>query len=242
MDLEKTKKSGVPVLSADDIELKAEEVITYFNPDILKQPQRTPILDFVEVLHEKFNVERGYSMRLGKTKHGRVILGKTQIKPLGLFVDVSLENDNRFNFVLGHEFGHIVLHRTVDIKRTGYEEQELVDTEIDLVSGKKILICSRDWLEWQANRFSSAILMPRATVCSEVRKIQTQIGITKNLGCIILENNDYSIKDYKAVRRQLETTYVVNSTNVECRLKDLAILIDRRNIDVKHVSELFIAE
>ncbi len=80
---------------------------------------------------------RSYNQSLGTTKYGKVILGKTQLNPLGLYVDVSLVNDPRFNFVLGHELGHVVLHRSVNVKKTGYEDQEIIDTEIDFVTGKK---------------------------------------------------------------------------------------------------------
>lgn len=237
-----TKVNTVPVLGAHDIELKAEEVISYFDPKILERPQLTPLRDFIEELHRKFGLIRDYSCSLGTSGHGGVIIGKTQLKPLGLFVDRSLNNDPRFNFVLGHEFGHIVLHKFVDVKRTGYEGQEIIDTKIDLPSGKKILNTPRDWLEWQANRFSSAILMPRATVRDAVVEVQKQIGITRNIGLIILENVSYSIKDYKTIRRYLENIYKVNSTNVEYRLNDLGILIDRRDLNVKHISELFSIE
>lgn len=235
-------ENGVPVLAADTIELKVEEVISHFNRTIIDKPQRTPLLDFIEELHSRFNLLRDYSCNLGTTKHGRVILGKTQLKPLGLYVDVSLVNDPRFNFVLGHELGHVVLHISIDIKRTGYEQQELIDTEIDLVTGKKNLRTPRDWLEWQANYFSSAILMPRVSVRAAVIAKQKEMGIKRNLGYIILEAQQYSVNDYKAVRTHLGLVYEVNTTNVECRFKDLGILIDRRDLNVKHVSELFATE
>ncbi len=88
-------------------------------------PQQTPLLEFIEELHRNFGLLRDYSQSLGKTKYGNEILGKAQLKPLGLFVDVSLRDDSRFSFVLGHEFGHVVLHKKVDVKATGYEGQEL---------------------------------------------------------------------------------------------------------------------
>ena len=239
---ERKKKNTVPVLGANDIELKAEEVISYFNPDILNRPQTTPLLNFIDDLHHNFNLIRDFTQHLGKSKHGSIILGKTQLKPLYLFVDVSLAKDSRFNFVVGHEFGHVVLHRFVDAKGIGYEDQELIDTKIDLVSGKKILQTPRDWLEWQANRFSSAVLMPRATIREAVLVAQNQIGVNRNIGSIILENSSYSMSDYKTVKNYLETVYQVNGTNVEYRLKELGILIDRRDLNVKHISELFNTE
>jgi hypothetical protein len=147
MSKTKIDKYNVPVLSSEELELKAEGVISYFNPQLLKFPQSTPLMDFIERLHmnKKFNLKRDYSKTLGKTKYGNIILGKTQLRPLGLFIDVSLKKDSRFNFVLGHEFGHIVLHRKVDVKASGYEDQEIVDTEMDMVTGKKLLCTPRDW-------------------------------------------------------------------------------------------------
>jgi len=237
-----TDENDVPVLSADAIELKAEEVISFFDRNILDVPQRTPLLNFIEELHNKFNVIRNYSLSLGTTKHGKTILGKTQLKPKGLFVDISLVNDSRFNFVLAHELGHLVYHRFVDIKRTGYKEQELVDTEIDFVTGKKNLKTARAWIEWQANYFASALLIPIATVRKAVVEKQKEKGIKRNLGQIILEAKQYSVSDYKEIQKHLELVYSVNATNVECRLKDMGILIDRMNLNVNHVSELFTTE
>lgn len=233
---------GVPVLNADDIELKAEEVIAYYDPDLLNRPALVPLLKFIERLHSEHSLARDYSQDLGVTKNGHKILGKTRIRPLGLFVDISLANDSRFNFVLGHELGHVVLHRRVDVKRTGYDDQEMSDTEIDLLTGRKILRTPRDWLEWQAKRFASAILMPRATVRRAVVEAQSELGINNNIGMIVLENVGYSFRDYEAVRRQIELIYDVNATNAEYRLKELGILVDRRDLNTRHISELFASE
>ena len=193
-------------------------------------------------LHKRFNLKREYKRSLGKTNNGKVILGKTQLKPLGLYVDVSLVNDPRFKFVLGHELGHVVLHRFIDIKKTGYEEQEIIDTKVDFITGKKILQTPRDWLEWQANYFSSAILMPRLSIMKAVIQKQEEMGIKRNLGRIILEAKGYSVADYKKIQEHLTLVYSVNATNVECRLKDIGILIDRMNLNAQHISELFTTE
>jgi len=48
-----------------------------------------------------------------------------------------------------------------------------------------------------------------------------------------------TIMDLQVIQKHLELIYSVNATNVECRLKDLGILIDRMNLNVKHISELF---
>lgn len=233
-------ENGVPVLSRQDIELKAEEVISYFDKNILEEPQPTPLVEFIKILNKRFHLLIGLKKDLGETKSGKKVLGKTQLKPLGIHIDTSLlKDDSRFNFVLGHELGHVVLHRDIDTKRTGYEEQEIVDTEIDFKTGKKNLSIPRDWIEWQANYFSSTILMPRQTIMAAVIKKQQEMGFTKNFGQIYLEPKGYSRKDYLEIREHLKFKFAVNVTNIQVRLKDLGILVDRMNMNVKHVSELF---
>ncbi len=74
---------------------------------------------------------------------------------------------------------------------------------------------------------------------SVVLQKQNELGIKRNLGRIILEAKKYSLKDYKKIQKHLELVFSVNATNVECRLKDIGILVDRMNLNVQHVSELF---
>jgi Zn-dependent peptidase ImmA (M78 family) len=240
--MKKINKFGVMHLSTSDIESKAEEVIRFFDPSILETLKQVPIIDFVEQLHNKYNVTRDYSIDLGSTKYKHKILGRTTISPLGIFIDISLKNDSRFPFTVAHELGHLVLHRKVKFKESGYSEQEMVDTEYNIITNKKILRTPRDWIEWQANRFASAILMPRIPIYAAIIAMQLDMGINRNIGHIILENEDYSIKDYSSISDKLQQIYGVNHTNIEYRLKDLDILIDRRNIDLEITAEFFKSE
>jgi len=178
------------------------------------------------------------SKDLGHTRYGGKVLGCTSFSPTRIFIDKSLWNDGRLKFTLAHELGHVAFHGRVDIAGCGYADQEIADTEHDLVTGKKILRTSRDWLEWQANRFASCLLMPRDTVKRAVIKVQKELGINRRLGFIYLDGKAYSMEDFLRVKVRLMLLYDVNSTVVECRLKDLRILEDQRNRDVKHISEL----
>lgn len=243
METIKLDKNGVPILSTNDLELKAEEIISYFGKEVLDEPQSTPLIKYIKIINEKFKIYIGLNKPLGETKSGKKILGITRLKPLEIHVDVSLVNDDsRFRFVLGHEFGHLVCHRNINLKQTGYDEQEITDTEYDVVTGKKNLNSPRDWIEWQANYFSSAILMPRETIMGAVIKKQQEVGIKRNIGRIILESKNYNLKDYIDIQEYLKGIFMVNSTNIEIRLKNLGILIDRRDHNIKHVSELFTTE
>ena len=144
--------------------------------------------------------------------------------------------------ILGHELGHVVFHRKVDIKASGYDEQEISDTEYDIVTGKKNLSTERDWIEWQANRFASAVLMPRVPVYLPVITFQKEKGIVHNVGKVWLDNQPENKSNFSFILEYLKKLFEVNVTNVEYRLADLGILEDRRLMDVKHISELFKTE
>ena len=60
------------------------------------------------------------------------------------------------------------------LKKDEYDINGFIDTEHDLITGKKILKTKKDRIEWQANKFSSAILMPRMTIRNAVIQIQNK--------------------------------------------------------------------
>jgi hypothetical protein len=157
------QSASVPHLSSNDIELKAEEVIEFFEKAILSSARITPVSEFARETKRRFGVDFRDDVDLGHGPTGGKYLGQFRLKPRGIFIDISLKGTDRVPFVLAHEYGHLVLHRHIDPVRSGYTTSSLNDTEHDFVTGKKILRTSRDWIEWQANRFASALLMPRAT-------------------------------------------------------------------------------
>jgi Zn-dependent peptidase ImmA (M78 family) len=235
-------EQGIPSLSANDIEKKAEEVIEFFNPDILRTPCETPILSFIEETAKKYDFSYDLSQDLGNSSHGHKILGKFRFKPRAIFVDKSIDGDLRQKFVISHEFGHLALHRNLLIKREGYADVDIADSEKDLVTGKKILLTPRDWLEWQANRFSSAMLMPRRTMLTALLAVQKSLDIHRNMGQIYLDEQVYSFRDFQQTLEGLQGIYQVTKANLEFRLSDLNLLIDVRGKSTKHVSELFMEE
>jgi Zn-dependent peptidase ImmA (M78 family) len=235
-----TKKltTSIPHLSTNEIEVKAEELIEFFNPDLLKKAQEIPIYQFVEETNKKFGIQFRCDLDLGTTKSGKKILGKYRIKPSSIFIDDSLRETDRFPFVLAHEYGHLILHKNIDPQKIGYIDSSIEDTHHDLVSGKKILETPKDWIEWQANRFASALLMPRSTFINALIDFQVKQGIKKNIGIVYLENIPYSMREFNNNISHLANLYRVNRTNVEYRLTDLEILVDLRLKNVKHISEL----
>lgn len=228
--------SNIPILSREDIELKAEEVIEYFYPQILEKPTETPLELICNSLRKEFNINIVLGTDLGYSSNDKKILGKFIISSKSILIDKSIINSNRFQFALAHEIGHLILHRKVNYVKSNYDT--IIDTEIDFVTGKKYLQSERDWLEWQANQFSSSFLMPRSTMSIAVIAIQNRLGINHNVGQIYVTKETYSTSEFHQILVELSHLYDVNKTNVEHRLSDLGILIDKRLKDVKHISEL----
>lgn len=231
-------ENGIPRLSTNDIETRAEEVIEFFGSESLQRPCQTPIMDFVQETSRKYNLAIDFERDLGKSQQGHKILGMFCFQPRKILVDKSLNGDIRLHFILGHEFGHLVLHRDLVVKKKGYSDVDITDTVRDFVTGRKILLKPRDWLEWQANRFSSAILMPRATLPYALSSVQKSLEINHNLGRVFLERSLYSQRDFDKTLMGLQLIYQVNKRSLEFRLKELGLLIDQRNRDTKHISEL----
>lgn len=229
---------GVPRLSRADIELKAQVVIEYFAPETLEKPALTPIWSFVEKSKAEFGLQFDASRTLGTSRNGGKILGEYVFRPRTIRIDQSLVDDVRLPFVLAHEFGHFVLHRRLQVNQEDYFGDRIRDTKRDLVTGRKILTTPRDWIEWQASFFAASVLVPRSTVRHAVMAAQREIGIAKNLGTIVLEAKPYSYRDFNAVRDQLCLLYQVSRTAIRNRLAGLGILIDLRDKNTRHISEL----
>jgi Zn-dependent peptidase ImmA (M78 family) len=221
----------VPRLSSDDIERQAEEVIAHNAGAVLKSPTRTPILEFIELAMEKDGLLFDASQELGVTKDGGRILGAFQQNPLTIRVAASLaDDDTKFRFTVAHEYGHFILHGQLTIGSDVGLERTIRDTGADFTrSGPKTLSTPRDWIEWQANHFAAAILVPRATIGCAVRKVQSRIGITSNQGRIILEHKSYSYVDLNRQIGELCMIYIVSRAAMQNRLENLGILVDRRS-------------
>lgn len=228
-------KFCVPILSNDKIETIATAFNGRYQPLVLVEPMATPLVVMIEELRHELELSVDYATDLGETQDGHKILGVARQSPLSLSVDASLMGDPRYRFVLGHELCHILLHRSVDLTRSGYAGQRLDDTERDFVTGKKKLKTPRDFIEWQANRFSSALLLPGVTFRKALLYVQKDRGISRNLGKVYVDSSPSSIKDFYAVRRELQVLFDVTGMNVECRLRDMDMLDDHRG-GMSHIS------
>lgn len=222
----KLDKNGIPVLSRTEIEKRAEAFVEFFDESCLQKPKRTPLDKICEALNKDHDVKFVFNADLGLSPEGYQYRGKFHISSTTILVDKSMEMAGpQFNFTLAHELAHFVLHRRIHRKLTNNKSQ-IVDTNRQLILDHVQSDNARDWAEWQANKYASSILLPRFTIRQAVVEKQKEIGITRRIGTIFLDNQAKNKKDYSKILNHLSEIYVVSKSAIKIRLRELNILIE----------------
>ena len=198
------KKSGAPVLSRKEIDLIGENLVGDFMPDALENPQEIDIDSFAQNylgMDQDFQYLSHCGVYLGMTvfndtdkvpvydpQHDRA--DYISAKAHTVIIDKTLLAENqehRYRFTMGHEASHEFLHK----EYFAYDPDQMTifdyigETPIPMVQcridTKKMdaknpeIWTDKDWMEWQANALSSAILMP----VSMVRKVAESVKTTR---------------------------------------------------------------
>ena len=185
------KKSGMPIVGREEIDIIGERLVAEFEPQALVSPRE---IDIDLFLQDYLGMDQDFQY----LSHCGLYLGMTVFRdtdripvydPRGgcavyisakartVIIDRSLLEENqehRYRFTLGHEAGHAVLHgeyfarrRTAGGGAAGSFPAPLIQCRTD--AGKMAprqpgRWTDHDWMEWQANALSSAVLMPAPMV------------------------------------------------------------------------------
>lgn len=183
------KPDGVPVLSARQIDTIAEQMVRKIQPELFTTQIDATNLSLAMKQLQGWHFAGRYLSKSGsllgiscfqggtmmitdETRTGEEAL---ELPPHSILLDRSLfqkKNEKLFRFVLGHEMGHVLFHEEFASKKenmNAYKEQAkqrlLEDSAARLgIRERRRLQNAHDWVEWQANAFSSALLMPRSLV------------------------------------------------------------------------------
>lgn len=155
---------------------------------------------------------------------GPTVEGVTEFRPKKkpiVSIAQALSEDerraNRLRTTLAHEFGHVILHGYLFVLTGLAAQQALNNTP---TQGNKV-ICKRetidrpkmvDWMEWQANYFSSALLMPVRYLKQTVEQFQQSTGLQW-----ILADSLQATQLVQAVQQQ----FAVSSDAARVRLSSL---------------------
>lgn len=181
------KNNGVPILSKKELEIMAENFLKDFKTETLIKPQAIDIDDFA------FNY-LGLKLDFHHLSHDESILGAmvfddtvipvynpesnkaeySVIDKETVVIDSKLAEEHqerRYRYTVGHEVGHAIFHRKYFKHKSHisyYDEKnlKLVQEAEETFSGYKSVELweDKDFVEWQANYFSAALLMPRSMI------------------------------------------------------------------------------
>ncbi len=222
---------GIPKISRSDLEMRVESnFLSHFAPDCLKQAKATPIASIAMQLKEKFGLKLDLQADLGH-RDGKKVRGCYSLDARRISIDQSLEPGSPpFNFTLAHEIGHFVLHRQLTpVMLDRIDGNTIQDDDRSLVLDQLECGNPRSWLEWQANKFASSLLLPRKTVPGFVLAKQKERGVVGNLGTLYLDRQSGNVEDFYAIVKEMEFIYQVSRLAIRIRLRELNILEDNAN-------------
>ncbi len=226
-------EQGVPILDKEAIEKNAETVLHWGDSGSLspQRPRSVDVLAIYSKLKKKGELRFQYRPLNTAGSQAKVLGQFCYGDPPTIILDAEHEASSltaRTRFTLAHELGHFVLHR----HRKVHKKNELIDTEEDLPRHLYMPQQEeKDWVEWQANQFAGALLVPRKTLRRKLLLVQEGLDIRSRLGRVWVDDSRSSMTLFRQTLGILALFYSVSKKVVEIRLATLELLHDHRGGD-----------
>ena len=229
------KENGIPYVSGGQLDDLGESIVREIQPSHfagqIDATDLKPLLSYLGDWHFKGAFLSKSGMLLGAacfqggeiftTDIARIQEGTMPVARHTILVDKALydpDMENVFRFTFAHECGHALLHGRFcsspeNMKVYASQEKGYVirDTKENVSSKDGYrLHTERDWLEWQANAFASAVLLPKSLVLETARIIKR--------GC------SSDVEYYTQCHLTLSDVFKVSRTAAFYRMKGLGIL------------------
>jgi Zn-dependent peptidase ImmA (M78 family) len=212
-------------LSKSEIEKRAQSVLKHFNERYFEYCRPTNIGYIIRNLSDKKHLAYDEDSNLGYDSNTSKILGCYIPSKKMILIDLNLKSAiAKMHFVQAHELAHFVLHRK--ILQINESKDAIYDTE-NAFLGKRQLNSDYDFMEWQANYFASAILLPESILRSKVIAIREEIGV-KWRGTVYVDDQACTREDYFQTIKNLSEYFQVSKMEVEIRLRGLDLITDNR--------------
>ena len=237
------KRNGVPIVSKNMLDIIAERMIQDFCPKALDIPEAIDIDRFVVRglgMKQDFQLLSNNGVYLGmtvfndsdkvpiydpRTKRAEYI----SVKAGTMLIDAQLLDDkqeHRYRFTAAHEGAHKILHSQYfthnpdQLEISGMGREPMVQCRVDITKQpKKESVCTdTDWMEWQANRLASALLMPRSMVNKLVEDMKAKSSVFQSAVCIRAVSDKFNVSELAA----------------RIRLKELDIIGDFKKSDIDY--------
>lgn len=195
----------VPYLTVEEIESKAQEVLTATNREVALS-----------------NVDRAVTFLKGGYRFDFVGLPENTLgylncatKIITISSDISIA---RRNFTIAHEIGHILLHQELIEEYIGSFCESEGTIEPTIKPSDKMIAR----LEWQANMFASFILLPLIPFVNRVNKYFADRSITTGYLFVDFQRCNRTDSDY--VIGNLSQDFSVSKEVIKIRMQNLGLL------------------
>jgi len=214
------KIEGLKFLSAVQIEEIANK-IHYEYKGISKPINKD---DFLEYLKSKYNLN--FNFKSGNTIYSEKTLGCYLKKEKTIYINLDKIETSQFTYILGHELGHFFLHNDLIFNQQIYDDFE--DTKYSFKEDKHLLVNDRNWIEWQANKFSISLFLPKDAFIYHFNTFRKEIGISR-YSHIYLDNQDINQIDYKRTVDYLSNLFGISKTTIKYRIQELELITFAEN-------------
>lgn len=216
----KSSLSQIERLSKENIEKFAQTVLYKINPAILNGIANLSI----EELSIFLETEYGISIYLDQTVYNLFnldIKGYCDPKKREIYINQEIADTDNHLFTLAHEFAHILLHADTGLNQSDYNSLE--DSKFNPLTRKHNLENDKNWIEWQANQFASALLMPKNALKMRLILNQKLLGINR-VGQLVLDDQECNKFDYIKITSELSSFFNVSKAMLKYRMDDLNLI------------------
>lgn len=227
------KVEGFKYITSEQIEETAKEI----HYKIANQYDSLNTKDLVNYFEDVYYLNFDFKNNI-KSIDGTNIFGNYNAKKNLIQINSTISYEPRFNFILGHEIGHFVLHRDLKSNQTTYNEFE--DPEYNIYNNRYELKNHKNMIEWQANKFSSSLFLPESKFKIHFYAFRESIGIV-NRQKIYLDNQLINRKDFEDTISYLSETFKMSRQAITFRLEELDLIhIEKTGTDqgISKISEI----
>lgn len=201
-------------LSKDDIEKITKAELEKIDPRIFSAAYTLNPNKLIEYIGNTYGIS---FVDINSTSG---LLGSCDIKNNIIGINAAIKGTARELFIIGHEFGHYLLHQRLSIGQLIYDSFE--DSEYNFRTGRNDLKNPRHWIEWQANHFSSSLVLPKVPVLA--RLYSCQESLNKPHGVIYLDDQYNNIKDFNELIKKMSYLFNVTKTSIIYKLKEMDLI------------------
>ena len=231
-------EDGMFILTNEDFETIATELLEQYVPKILKEPQALDIDYFAQ---ECLPLDiRATHLTLRNSILGMMIFAQMPVdcydehyQPQTLIceegtmlVESSLLGEvsrPRLRFTKAHEVGHWIAHRTyhsADKQKYEYRSTYIAcrGASIEQTSYKSKTRTTEDWMELQADKLAAALLMPRDPFIEVALSAMRKAGLSTK--CLIEE--EHKAQNWEAIE-YISNKFEVSKTATQIRMKQIGL-------------------